>query len=84
MEPKPIKATGQVIVSPADGTLIKQDWIAIGKKALIALAPFILVCIPVLIEKVPQDWAYLPIALYLLERLKDYLVYATKETRYKV
>lgn len=84
MDPKPIKSTGMVVVSPGDGTLIKQDWKAIGTKALYALGPFILVCIPIVIDLVPKDWVYLPMALYLAERLKDYIVYATKETRYSV
>lgn len=84
-----MKANYQVVVSPAEGVLapqklLKQDWQAIGKKALHDLAPFAIVLIPVLVQKVPADWAWASVAYFVLGRLKDYFVYATKETTYKV
>ena len=83
MEPKPIKATGQIIVSPENG-LIKSDWVAAGKRALIFLAPYLLVLIPVVIEQMPKEWVYSATALFILNRLTDLLRRFMTETRYKV
>lgn len=71
------------IVSPEMG-LIKQDWIAAGKRALIFLAPFLIVVIPVIIEKLPADWAYSAIVLFILNRLTDLLRRYVVSTTYKV
>lgn len=63
--------------------LIKEDWIAAGKRALIFLTPFLLVIIPVVIEKLPADWAYSAIVLYILNRLTDLLRRYVSSTTYK-
>ena len=60
------------IVSP-QFALIKQDWIAAGKRGIVFLAPFLVVIIPVIVEKLPTDWAYSAIVLFLLNRLTDIL-----------
>ena len=59
-----------MITSPKFG-LIKEDWIAASKRAMIFLAPFILAIIPVVIGKLPPDWAYSAVVLFLLNRLTD-------------
>lgn len=81
-----MKANYKVVVSPADGTLIKQDWIAISKKALWSSIPFIVALIPEILNILPEyvKPEHLLVLTYLLGRLKDYLIYANKETRYKV
>ncbi len=70
------------VVSPKY-ELIKEDWIAAGKRALIFLAPFLIVVIPVVIEKLPADWAYSAIVLFLLNRLTDLLRRYVSSTTYK-
>lgn len=71
------------IISPEMG-LIKQDWIAAGKRALIFLTPFLLVVIPVIVDKLPADWAYSAIVLFILNRLTDLLRRYVSATTYKV
>ena len=70
-------------VTSPEMALIKEDWIAAGKRALIFLAPFLLVVIPVVIEKLPADWAYSAIVLYILNRLTDLLRRYVSATTYK-
>ena len=74
--------TAKLIVSPK-WHMLAEDWRAIAKKALYDLAPFAVVVIPVIIEKVPAEWAYAATALWALGRLKDYFIYLTKQTVYR-
>ena len=71
------------VVSPKMA-LVKEDWIASGKRALIFLAPFLIVIIPVVIEKLPTEWAYSAIILFILNRLTDLLRRYVSETTYKI
>lgn len=50
----------------------KTDAIAWGKQTLWFLAPFILALMPVLISKVPSDWEYGVITLWVLNRVWDF------------
>lgn len=70
------------VVSPKY-ELIKEDWIAAGKRALIFLAPFLLVLIPEIISQLPKEAAYYTIALFLLNRLTDLLRRYVSATTYK-
>jgi hypothetical protein len=70
------------VISPKQ-SLIKEDWIAAGKRALIFLAPFILVLIPQIISTLPPEATYYTIALFLLNRLTDLLRRYVSETTYK-
>ena len=71
------------VISPKYA-LVKEDWIASGKRALIFLAPFLIVVIPVIIDKLPTDWAYSAIVLFILNRLTDLLRRYVSETTYKI
>lgn len=71
------------IISPKN-TLVKQDWIAAGKRALIFLAPFLLVLIPEVISHLPKEATYYTIALFILNRLTDLLRRYVSSTTYKV
>lgn len=42
-----------------------------GQRTLQTLAPYLVVLIPVAIEKLPPEWAYSAIALWLLQRGLD-------------
>ena len=50
-----------------------SDTVAWLKQTLVFLAPFLLALMPVVIEKVPRDWAYGTITLWVLNRLWDAL-----------
>ena len=71
------------VISPKYA-LVKEDWIAAGKRGLIFLAPFLIVVIPVIIDKLPTDWIYSAIVLFILNRLTDLLRRYVSETTYKI
>lgn len=43
------------------------------KEALKVLAPYIFVIIPVLLQQIPQDWAWSAIVIFLLQRARSAL-----------
>lgn len=51
----------------------KSDAIAWCNQTAWFLAPFIIALIPVVIGKVPRDWAYGEITIFLLNRVWDFL-----------
>lgn len=53
--------------------LNKSDWIGWGNRTLQTLAPYLVVLIPVVIEKLPRDWAYATITVWVLQRIYDLL-----------
>lgn len=54
-------------------TLNRQDLIAWGRQTLIFLAPYLIALMPVFIEKVPKDWEYGVLAVWILNRIWDLL-----------
>jgi hypothetical protein len=42
-------------------------------QTIIFLTPFILALMPVIIEKVPREWAYGTVTLFILNRFTDFL-----------
>lgn len=49
----------------------KADTIHFAQESLRVLAPYLIVIIPVLIEKLPQDVAWTAIAIFLLQRARS-------------
>lgn len=54
-------------------SLNRADLVAWLKQTAWFLAPFILALMPVIIDKVPKDWAYGTVLLWVLNRLWDIL-----------
>lgn len=60
-------------------SMTSQDWTIFANTTLINLAPYLVALIPVAIERVPADWAYATVAVFLLQRLWSFLkLYVTK------
>lgn len=56
-----------------------KDWEVFANTTLINLAPYLVAIIPVAIERVPADWAYATLTVFLLQRLWSFLkLYVTK------
>lgn len=56
-----------------------KDWEVFANTTIINLAPYLVVLIPVIIERVPADWAYGTIAVFLLQRVWSFLkLYVTQ------
>jgi len=54
-------------------TLNRQDITAWGKRTLQTLAPYLIALLPVVIEKVPADWKYSVLTVWVLNRIWDLL-----------
>lgn len=56
-----------------------KDWEVFANTTIINLAPYLVALIPVIIERVPADWAYGTIAVFLLQRVWSFLkLYVTQ------
>ena len=59
--------------------MTSADWTIFADTTLVNLAPYLVALIPVMIERVPADWAYATIAVFLLQRIWSFLkLYITK------
>lgn len=60
-------------------SMTSADWKIFWSTTLTNLAPYLVALIPVIIERVPTDWAYATVVVFLLQRAWSFLkLYATK------
>ena len=64
-------------------SMVNQDWVKVGKNALVFAGPALLVLIASLVNILPKDASWIPIALYVLNVLTDLLRKFLAENTYK-